>query len=131
MGGGGMHVGEHMDQDHGQDLLLQVGSYTSIGGISKDGVFAGVFVHVMATDVMSSGRIASVSTVQGTVTGFQMNRRGQSVTVVLDPETVITRRGQPVSPAALAPTQVVRVEGLTRQDDSILASTVRIMGGRG
>ncbi len=130
--GGGMHQPGMADATGGSGLL-QIGSYAAFGGIVDNGVYAAVFGHVMASSMTGVGHIESLTQDgSGSVTGFTMIKRGNETQVVMDASTQITtHKGQTLTPGDLAPGMRVDVQGLTRQDGSVLAQTIVLKGRHG
>jgi hypothetical protein len=112
--------------------LLQAGSYAAFGGIVSNGLYAAVFVHVMANGMMGEGSIQSLMRdSSGNVSGFTMNRSGTSTNVVINGATQITRKGQMMSSNSLSTGMRVKVQGLARADGSLLAQSVTVKGKGG
>lgn len=129
MMGGGMGGGM---MGNGESDLIQVGSTVALGGIVDNGTFGAVFVHVMASLMMGGGTIQSLTyDIMNNVTGFTMTRQSHSTQVLFDASTQITKHGQPMPANSLQANMHVKVEGLSRQDGSILAQSVIVKGGMG
>ncbi len=130
--GGGMHRPAIADATGGAGLL-QIGSYAALGGIVDNGVYAAVFAHVMASSMAGVGHIESLTQDgSGSVTGFTMIKRGTETQVAIDASTQIaSRSGQTMTSGDLAVGMRVDVQGLTRQDGSVLAQTIEVRGGHG
>ena len=127
MGGGGMGGG---GMSSGDGSYVQVGTTLALGGLTENGVFSAVFAHIMGADMMGNGNIQSIThDGSGNVTGFAMSSSGATKQCVIDSSTQITKKGQMMGSGALKSGMHVKVGGVTRQDGSIQATTVQIMGG--
>ena len=129
-GGGGMGGGGGMMGGSGDSSYVQVGSTLALGGLVENGLFSAAFAHIMGADMMGNGNIQSIShDGSGNVTGFAMSSSGATKQCIIDSSTQITKKGQMMSASALKTNMHVKVGGVTRQDGSIQATTVQIMGG--
>ncbi len=128
--GGGMGGGGGMMGGGGDSSYVQVGSTLAVGGLVEDGAFSAAFAHIMGADMMGNGNIQSLThDTSGNVTGFAMSSSGSTKQVVMDSSTTITKKGQMMGSGSLKSGMHVKVGGVTRQDGSIQASTIQIMGG--
>ena len=129
MGGGGMGGGGGM-MGGGDSSYVQVGSTLALGGLVENGLFSAAFAHIMGADMMGNGNIQSIShDGSGNVTGFTMSSGGSTKQCIIDSSTQITKKGQMMGSGALKSGMHVKVGGVTRQDGSVQATTVQIMGG--
>ena len=129
-GGGGMGGGGGMMGGSGDSSYVQVGSTLALGGLVENGLFSAAFAHIMGADMMGNGNIQSIThDGSGNVTGFAMSSGGSTKQCIIDSSTQITKKGQMMGSGALKSGMHVKVGGVTRQDGSIQATTVQIMGG--
>ncbi len=114
---------------------IQVGDDVVLWGVVEDGNFTAVYGRISgeqeSTPTMDNGFILNLTTDDtGAVTGFTMTSKHAITNVVLDSSTKISKRNHDADVSDLEAGLHVKVWGSSQPDGSVLASTIRIKGGR-